>query len=154
MATDDSDSMVYAQNGERIKTLQEILNNIADIYGLAKDTGISTVRFLNAAKGKKNVTAKTVKTVIKGHDYGGVTRIGTELRKKILDRFVLGKEMKKPLLVLVITDGAVRSQKYCSFLFFLLHRHELNLQFFVGGGRKSIPFRKRHKKLHSRITKA
>lgn len=100
--------MVYDQKGARIKTLQKILNAIADIYNLARDRGIMTVRFLNATKGKKNVTAQTVKTVIKGHDYGGVTRIGTELKKKILDKFVLGIEMKKPLLIMVITDGAVR----------------------------------------------
>lgn len=100
--------MVYDQKGARIKTLQKILNAIAEIYNLARDRGILTVRFLNASKGKKNVTAQTVKTVIKGHDYGGVTRIGTELKKKILDKFVLGIDMKKPLLVMVITDGAVR----------------------------------------------
>lgn len=100
--------MVYDQKGARIKTLQKILNAIAEIYNLARDRGILTVRFLNATKGKKNVTVQTVKTVIKGHDYGGVTRIGTELKKKILDKFVLGIEMKKPLLVMVITDGEVR----------------------------------------------
>ncbi|KAL0639094.1 hypothetical protein Q9L58_001777 [Maublancomyces gigas] len=107
---DDSDSMVYDQKGARIKTLQKILNAIADIYNLAREQGILTVRFLNATKGKKNVTAKTVKTVIKGHDYGGVTRIGTELKKKILDKFVLGVDMKKPLLIMVITDGAAEGE--------------------------------------------
>lgn len=117
MGIDDSDSMVYDQKGARIKTLQKILNAIADIYNLARKQGILTVRFLNASKGKKNVTAQTVKTVIKGHDYGGVTRIGTELKKKILDKFVLGVDMKKPLLIMVITDGAVRSQKYYLFCF-------------------------------------
>lgn len=116
--------MVYDQKGARIKTLQKILNAIADIYNLARDRGIMTVRFLNATKGKKNVTAQTVKTVIKGHDYGGVTRIGTELKKKILDKFVLGIEMKKPLLIMVITDGAVRDTP----LFFLrIYGYELNL---------------------------
>lgn len=113
--TDDSDSMVYDQKGARIETLQKILNSITSIYNLAREQGIMTVRFLNAAKGKRNVTTKTVKTVIKGHDYGGITRIGTELKKKILDKFVLGMEMKKPLLIMVITDGGVRSQKIILF---------------------------------------
>lgn len=111
MRTDDSDSMVYDQKGARIVTLQKILNSITGIYNLAREQGIMTVRFLNATKGKRNVTTKTVKTVIKGHDYGGITRIGTELKKKILDKFVLGMEMKKPLLIMVITDGGVRPQK-------------------------------------------
>lgn len=102
---DDSDSMKYEENGERIKTLQRTLENIASVYGLARDQGIMTVRFLNAPQGKKNVTGKTVKTVLKGHNYGGVTRIGTELKKKILDRFIT-KDMQKPLLIIIITDGA------------------------------------------------
>jgi hypothetical protein len=104
---DDSDSMKYEENGERIKTLQKTLDNIANVYGLARDQGIITVRFLNAPQGKKNVTVKTVKSVLKNHNYGGVTRIGTELKKKILDRFV-NKDMAKPLLIMIITDGAVR----------------------------------------------
>ncbi|KAH0612940.1 uncharacterized protein H6S33_009320 [Morchella sextelata] len=102
---DDSDSMKYEENGERIKTLQKTLDNIANVYGLARDQGIITVRFLNAPQGKKNVTVKTVKSVLKNHNYGGVTRIGTELKKKILDRFV-NKDMAKPLLIMIITDGA------------------------------------------------
>lgn len=104
---DDSDSMKYEENGERIKTVQKTLDNIANVYGLARDQGIITVRFLNAPQGKKNVTVKTVKSVLKNHNYGGVTRIGTELKKKILDRFVTN-DMAKPLLIMIITDGAVR----------------------------------------------
>lgn len=111
-ATDDSDSMVYEEKAIRIKQLQRVLNNFARVYTLARDNGIVSVRFLNAPKGKKNVNTVTVKTCIRGHDYGGVMRVGTELKKKILDKFVLGILMKKPLLIVVITDGGVRSPNH------------------------------------------
>lgn len=101
--------MIYDQGGERIKILQRLLNAIASVYSLARENGILTARFLNAPQGKKNITPRTVKTVMKGHDYAGITRVGTELKRKILDRFVLGVEMKKPLLVIVIADQSVRS---------------------------------------------
>lgn len=101
--------MKYDQGGKRIKILQRLLNAIASVYSLAREKGILTARFLNASQGKKNITARAVKTVVNGHEYGGVTRVGTELKKKILDEFVLGVEMKKPLLVIVIADQPVRS---------------------------------------------
>lgn len=127
VAIDDSDSMKYDEGGVRIKTLQKILNNIADVYGLARENGIVTVRFINAPQGKKNVTPKTVRNVIKNHNYGGVTRIGTELKKKIIDKFV-SENMEKPLLIMVITDGAVRPPKYYPFFLSAL-RNSLKFSF-------------------------
>lgn len=107
--TGDCESMEYDEDGDRILTLERILNAIASVYGLARDQGILRIRFLNAPKGKKNVTAKTVKTVLRDHDYGGVPKIGTELKRRILDKWVLGVNMPKPLLVIVITDTEVGS---------------------------------------------
>lgn len=101
--------MIYDQGGERIRILQGLLTAIASIYTLARERGVMSARFLNAPKGKKNVTTQTVKTVIEGHDYAGVTRVGTGLKKKILDEYVLGREMKAPLLVIFIGDQPVRS---------------------------------------------
>lgn len=100
--------MIYDQNGYRIKLLQNLLNAIAGVYNLAREQGIHTVRFLNSTKGKKNVTVQTVKNVLEGYEYGGVQRVGTELERKILARSVLGTEMEKPMLVIVITDQSVR----------------------------------------------
>jgi len=40
--------------------------------------------------------------------YGGVRRIGTAVKRRILDRFVIrNPNQSKPLLVLIVTDGAV-----------------------------------------------
>lgn len=110
-ATDDSDSIVYDQKGIRIKQLQIVMNNFARVYDLARDNGIVSVRFLNTAMGKKNIKRKMVKSCIEGHTYGGVTRVGNELKNKILDKFV-SEDMKKPLLAIVITDGRVGSPNH------------------------------------------
>lgn len=107
MTTGDTVSMLSGQGGQRIMILQHLLDAIAGVYNLARERGILTAQFFNTAQGKKNITTQTVKTVIKGHHYGSATRIGTELKTKILDKFVIGVEMKKPLLVIVITDQAV-----------------------------------------------
>lgn len=107
VALGDSESMVCHQRGDRIKQLQRLLNTIASVYSLAREQGIVSVRFLNAPKGKKNVNDETVKTVLKDHDYLGITRVGTGLKEQIVDKFVRQSEMSKPLLVIVITDNPV-----------------------------------------------
>lgn len=105
--------MLYDQDSERIEILQRLLNAIASVYNLAREKGILAARFLNESKDKKNITAQTIKTIINEDDCGGITRIGTELKRKIIDKFVIGVEMKKPLLVIVIVDQAVRSLSSC-----------------------------------------
>lgn len=108
VTTGDSDSMKFEQNGNRIKLLQKLLEAITGVYNLATGQGILSVQFLNATKGKKNVIVQNVQTLVEGHDYGGMQRVGTELKQKIIDKFVLETDMKKPLLVIVITDQVVR----------------------------------------------
>lgn len=112
---DDSDAMIYSKDGPHVTTVQKTLGFISSIYGLARDKGIITIRFFNSRTGKRNVTDRTVKTVIKNHDFGGTARIGTELKKKIIDKFVSTepRKMKKPLLVVTITNGMVGAWKYC-----------------------------------------
>lgn len=105
--------MVNDQSGERIKILQSLLNAITSIYTLARERGVMTARFLNAEISKKNVTPQSVGSVISGHIYGGITRVGTELKRKILDKFVVGLVMETPLLVIVIGDRSV-SSPHCS----------------------------------------
>lgn len=107
VSTGDGDSMLYDQSGERIHILQRLLDAIASVYSLASESGVMTARFINTAQAKKNITAQTVKSVISGHDYGGITRVGSELKRKIIDNLV-SQEMKKPLLVIIIGDQAVK----------------------------------------------
>lgn len=94
-------------NGE---ILTNTLNEICKIYSLANETGIQSVRYLNHRQGKGNVGLKDVKEVISRCAYTGVTRIGTELHRRVLSTLVLNPKvpMSKPLLVIIVTDGTVR----------------------------------------------
>ena len=107
--TDDSDSMVNEDNGERKKTLIEYVDHITDIYSMANESGILAMRFINGRGGKKKWTGEpSSREYLESHKYEGLTRIGTELKKKILDFYAIrNSKQSKPLLVLIVTDGAV-----------------------------------------------
>lgn len=100
--------MSFEEGGTRIKTLKKVLNIINSIYKHAAepDTGIRAIRFINNNDDEDNFRGDPSE-IIDNHYFGGTTKIGTELHKKILKPLVLGKPMKKPLLIMVITDGAV-----------------------------------------------
>lgn len=101
--------MSYEEDGTRIGILKGVLNIINSIYKHAAepDTGIRAIRFINNYDDKDNFLGEPSK-IIDNHYFGGTTKIGTELHKKILKPLVLGETpMKKPLLIMVITDGAV-----------------------------------------------
>jgi hypothetical protein len=108
-AADDSTTMKYAEEEERrIGTLIRVLQGVCEVYDHANPSGVASVKFLNYPKGRKNVTSTKLK-FMDTHKWGGVTRIGSELKRKILDSFVYarGLKMEKPLLVITITDGEV-----------------------------------------------
>jgi hypothetical protein len=102
--------MKLQENAKRIATLERALQQVADIYTLANPSGIKSVRFLNHRQGKANVKKEDVPGVIGRCAWIGLTMMGSELRRKILLPFVLKDvaAMKKPLLVMIITDGQVR----------------------------------------------
>jgi len=99
--------MISEDDGERKETLIQFVDHITEIYSMVNESGILAMRFMNHAGGKKNWKNKS-QDYLDNHTYGGVTRIGTELKKKILDKFVIRNSgQSKPLLVLIVTDGAV-----------------------------------------------
>ena len=93
------------EGGNRINALESTLLLIAEVYTLARSDGILAINFLNDLT-IKDVRIDMVADIIKEHSFSGWTRIGTELKLKVLDAFVT-EEMKRPLLVITITDGAV-----------------------------------------------
>ena len=104
---DDSDSMITEEKGKRKETLVQFIDYITEICSMANESGIFAMRFMNSGGGKKNWTGKS-KDYLDCHSYGNVTRIGTELKRKILDKFAIGNpNQSKPLLVIIVTDGAV-----------------------------------------------
>ena len=101
--------MSYEEEGTRIGILKDVLSIINDIYSRAAEskTGIRAIRFINNYDDKDYFHGEPSK-IIDDHYFGGTTKIGTELHKRILKPLVLGETpMKKPLLIMVITDGAV-----------------------------------------------
>ncbi|KAF2225746.1 hypothetical protein BDZ85DRAFT_186708, partial [Elsinoe ampelina] len=109
---DDSGSMQFEEKGERIKDLQVILERVAFAATLFDDDGIE-IRFMNQdppANMTSNVkTQEQVNQLMNGHRFSGLTPMGTNLRKKVIDdvflRNLRSGRMRKPLLVIVITDG-------------------------------------------------
>lgn len=101
--------MKFDQGGIRITILRQILEVIAHFYSLSQPDGkIRAVRFLNKRVSLDNVTPREINEYIKTHRYDGLTRVGKELEKKILKPLVT-TTMTRPLLVMILTDGDVRS---------------------------------------------
>jgi len=125
---DDSISMEFEEEGRRKVALKRVLYFLADMYGAVSDEqrGIRAIRFLNGSdesdKADDLRRPEEIDSVIDSHEFEGLTRIGTGLMQKILKPFVFSDEkwvkgttrklqhMERPLLVMVITDGAVEGE--------------------------------------------
>lgn len=107
MAADDSASMASER---KMEALRGTLKLICGIYSHINANGIKSVRYINNRRGKAKVTTEKVDAVIEGCARAGMSRVGAELRRKVLQQFVFkdGVVMTKPLLVIVISDGTVR----------------------------------------------
>lgn len=95
---------------EHKRILTNAMKEICKIYSLANDSGIKAVRFLNHRQGKKDVKLSDVPVIMDRCAHTGLSRIGTELHRRVLDSLVLKADMSKPLLVIIVTDGTVRLQ--------------------------------------------
>ena len=74
--------MINEEDGKR-KTLIQFIDHITEICSMANKSGVFAMRFMNRGGGKKYWTGKS-QEYLDHHLYGGVTRIGTELKRKIL----------------------------------------------------------------------
>lgn len=109
---DDSGSMEFAEGGERIKDLRLILERVAFAATLFDEDGIS-IRFMNNDKLPVNLNdiknEQQIEQLMSHVQFKGLTPMGTELRKKVIDDLILNQlrsgKMKKPVLVITITDG-------------------------------------------------
>lgn len=106
--------MVLEQNKERIRILEQVLKVISYIYYHSQtDKKIKKIAFLNGAGTTENVAKADIQNLLLGHTYDGMTRIGQQLKRHILKPLAT-TGMKKPLLVMVLTDGRVCALSYCS----------------------------------------
>ncbi|KAJ3095489.1 hypothetical protein HDU97_006887 [Phlyctochytrium planicorne] len=106
---DDSGSMRIEERGERIDDLKLILERIAEIAFQMDDDGVS-VRFMNSTVSGDNVrSGAEVSALVDRVNFNGLTPLGTQLQRKVLDPFVLQparqRQLRKPVFVIVITDG-------------------------------------------------
>jgi len=124
---DDSISMEFEEHGRRKLAVKRFLSFITEIYGAVsnEERGIRAIRFLNGdddLEADNIMTSEEIDKVIDNHEFEGLTRIGTGLMQKILKPFVFDdtvkwdkksgearklKQLGRPLLIMVITDGAV-----------------------------------------------
>jgi len=106
---DDSGSMVFEENGERVDDLRFILSRVADVASVFDDDGIS-VRFMNSnVSGDFVRTPAEAETLVATVPFGGMTPLGTNLERKVFEPLVIQQvrrgTLRKPVLALVITDG-------------------------------------------------
>ncbi|KAK5938400.1 hypothetical protein PMZ80_009370 [Knufia obscura] len=106
---DDSGSMAFEENGERIDDLKLVINRVAFAAGLFDDDGIQ-VRFMNSQQQGNNIKSQQqVEQLIGSIRFQGLTPMGRELQNKILQPLVVGAaragQLRKPVLVIIITDG-------------------------------------------------
>lgn len=110
MTTDDTRSMT--SNGRvAINNLMGFLTALIRIYshcGTGEQGKIQTIRFLNGNEIADHIDEAGITKLLKIHDYAGHRRTGNQLENKILKPLIT-KEMKRPLLVLVVVNGQVAS---------------------------------------------
>ena len=106
---DDSGSMSFDEGGERIKDLKIILSRVAFAASLFDDDGVQ-VRFMKSQLQGNNIRSEQqVNDLVSQVNFVGMTPIGSELMKKIVEPLLLqparAGQLRKPLLVITITDG-------------------------------------------------
>ncbi|KAH7307508.1 hypothetical protein KP509_22G063000 [Ceratopteris richardii] len=107
---DDSGSMAFEENGERIEDLKFILSKVSGIATLFDDDGIS-VRFMNSnVNGDGMRSAEDILRLISQVKFSGATPLGTNFERKVIQPLILGKavgnqSLTKPVMAIIITDG-------------------------------------------------
>jgi hypothetical protein len=108
------------REGWRIPVLKDTLKRVAMFATYLKPTGIS-LRFLNHHADYSFDDLKSVDEImnkVEKIEFSGCTKLGTELNDQVVEPLIKKAEqsqLKRPLVVLIITDGEVtkpsRSQR-------------------------------------------
>ncbi|EIW73372.1 hypothetical protein TREMEDRAFT_56189 [Tremella mesenterica DSM 1558] len=107
---DDSGSMAFEENGERIDDLKLVMSRVAFACSLFDQDGIQ-VRFMNSRVDGNNVSSEAAAMqLLQQVKFSGLTPLGTSMWHKILQPLVVqparGGQLQKPVLVITITDGS------------------------------------------------
>ena len=108
---DDSGSMVFEEDGKRVDDLKAVLSRLLFAVMLFDDDGIS-VRCMNTTPNVRLDNIKSeqeVEMLVSSIPFKGLTPLGTELGRKVLEPLVISKAgaktLAKPVMVITITDG-------------------------------------------------
>ncbi|UKZ81451.1 hypothetical protein TrVFT333_009223 [Trichoderma virens FT-333] len=110
---DDSGSMMKTDAGNkdtRQQLLRKLISRMSSVVTrLVPDGEGVHLRFINKSGKYNSLNSQQIEEALDIEPKGG-TNIGTQLRKKILHPFVfdpiaLGETLKRPLLIIVVTDG-------------------------------------------------
>jgi hypothetical protein len=108
---DDSGSMAFEEQGERIKDLRLILERVAFAATLFDADGIN-IRFMNTnlppGAGDHIAQVGQIEKLMQGVQFKGLTPMGTSLEKKVIDDLIQKSragQFRKPVLVIAVTDG-------------------------------------------------
>lgn len=104
--------MQFEENGERIDDLKLVLSRVAFASTLWDPDGIS-IRFMNSnlpGSMLDNVRdEQQIDQIMRQVKFSGLTPMGRELKRKVIDGIVLpaarGGQMRKPVLIVCISDG-------------------------------------------------
>ena len=126
LISDDSISMEFVESGRRKEALIDVLYFLVRLYGAVSEgrRGIRAIRFLNSGHhfNADNLRSRDdIEHLIQAHKFQGLPRIGACLMQEILKHFVFAddpswvkgtpkklRQMERPLIVMVITDGMVK----------------------------------------------
>ena len=133
---DDSGSMSFEENGERIKDLQLILQRVAFAATLFDEDGIE-VRFMNDEEISPNMLShiksdQQIEQIMRTKRYKGLTPFGSRLRERVLDPLVVSNmrsgQMRKPVLIIGITDGQPAGEKSDALVESVRYAHQQAMQ--------------------------
>ncbi|KAI9002541.1 hypothetical protein DFJ74DRAFT_639391 [Hyaloraphidium curvatum] len=113
---DDSGSIDFEERRDGRKSdLITMIEMIASMVCIYDDDGIS-IRFMNSPQAFDNVrTQQDVMNVIRQVRFAGMTPLGTNLDRKVLQPMVIQQAQRsnlpKPVLVITITDGTPQGEE-------------------------------------------
>lgn len=103
--------MLFEEKGKRVDDLKAVLSRLLFAVMLFDDDGIS-VRCMNTTPNVRLDNLKSeqeVEMLVSSIPFKGLTPLGTELGKKVLEPLVIspamGDKLPKPVMVITITDG-------------------------------------------------
>lgn len=139
--------MAFEENGERIDDLKLILNRVATAVSLFDEDGIS-IRFMNTnlpqGIGDNIRSEQQVNELIANIKFAGLTPLGRELKRKVIDGLVIPKarsgQMQKPVLVITVTDGQPAGDEPGPTAVFDVVRHAVDEVQKATGSPKGIAF--------------